>query len=91
MYKFGNYPTPAPRQWRLRGKCVGFGLGCHFLLESDGRSERRTKISMAAAQARHIELIMANRAFIQPPHYHLRDPKSGHRSKEIRPGPHPEY
>ena len=37
LYKLGNYPTPGPRQWRLRGECVGFVFGCHFLLRNDGR------------------------------------------------------
>ena len=37
VYKLGNYPTPGPRQGRLRGECVGFVFGCHFLLGNDGR------------------------------------------------------
>jgi pimeloyl-ACP methyl ester carboxylesterase len=37
LYKLGNYPTPGPWQGRLRGECVGFVFGCHFLLRNDGR------------------------------------------------------
>lgn len=37
LYKFGDYPTRGPRYGRLRGECLDFVLGCHFLLGSDGR------------------------------------------------------
>lgn len=37
LYKFGNYPTPGPRQWRLRGECVELDFDCHLLLWNDRR------------------------------------------------------
>ena len=36
VYKLGNYPTPGPRQGRLRGECVRFVFGCHLRLRNDG-------------------------------------------------------